>query len=1069
MPSVSFIFAVKHLYLQLSPLNFAGQPIHMRFSIKKTLFKTLKITVITIATLLLLLFALPYLFPQTVSNKIKQWANGSINGQLAFSGTRLSFFKHFPSLTLTLDDFLLKGSAPFQNDTLIAAKDVSFGIDVSSVFKDKITIDKIFLSDAFINIQADTAGHVNYNVYKSKNATPKSPADTSSASLGIDEIIIENSHFVYNDRSIPMQFNARGVNYTGSGDLSKDVFDLHTHTQMASVDFIYDNKAYVLSKKIDADLVTSINTKSLAFEFRKNDLVINKLPVNFIGKFAFLKSGYAMDFKVNSKESNLHDVVTALPPEYLKWLDQTDVRGTGSIALQLAGRYNAADSTLPDLSMKVNIRNGYINHKKSPVPVSNLYLNFETKVPGLDPDSLQLNLDSIYFNMGKDYFGSVLRIKGVKKPEIYAKVNTEIDLEKWSNTFGVKSFDLKGRYSLHLLANGKYTTGIKRSGIHKTDTVITSIPRFTIKSSFSNGYIKYAGVQEAVKNISFNMNAACKDNDYRHTTFEIENLNANVLENYLKGYFKMSMAPGFPMDGALQAKFNMADIKKVYPVDGLVLSGNLLANLQTKGKYIPAKRVFPQTKANISLQNGSIQTKYYPHPIQNIQVNANITNSTASMAGLRVVLKPVSLVFEDKPFSVTADLKNFNNLEYNIKSHGTLDIGKIYQVFAVKDYNVKGLITTNLSLKGKQSDAMAGNYAKLNNSGSMQVKDIALTSDLFPKPFIIKDGNFSFNQDKMNFDAFKATYGKSVIILNGALTNVLGYASNSKDTLRGNFNFSSSSITADDFMAFSSPSPNVSGKPKNSPSGVIMVPGNLNLNFSADVKKVKYNGLELNDAKGQMAINNGSIVLKQAGFNLIGAPVTMDATYTSINPKKATFDYHLTATDFDIKKAYDQIKLFRDMATSAKSASGQVSLDYKLSGRLNDNMQPVYPSLKGGGVLSVKKIKLHGFKLFSAVGSKTDHNGLDTGDMSKVNIETTIANNIITIKQTKIKMAGFRLKFDGQVSFDNALNLHFRLGLPPFGIFGIPMTITGTQAKPNIHLGRAKREDELKETDDTGN
>jgi AsmA protein len=1039
----------------------------MSFSIKKTLFKTIKITIITIATLLLLLFALPYLFPQTVSNKIKQWANGSINGQLAFSSTRLSFFKHFPSLTLTLNDLLLKGSMPFQNDTLIAAKEISFGIDLSSVFHKKITINKIFLSDAFINIQADTAGHVNYNVYKSKNAGPEAPADTSSASLGINEILIENSHLVYNDRSIPMQFNARGFNYTGSGDLSKDVFDLHTHTQMASVDFIYDNKAYVLSKKVNADLVTSVNTKSLAFEFTKNDLLINKLPVQFIGKFAFLKNGYDMDFKVNSNESNLHDIVTALPPEYLKWLDNTDVRGTGNLQLELAGKYIASDSIMPDLSLKVRVRNGYINNQKSPVPISNLYLNFETKVPGLNPDSLQLDMDSLYFNMGKDYFGSVLRIKGVKKPVIYAKVNTEIDLEKWSNAFGVKPFRLRGRYSLHLLANGKYATGIKHSGVRKADTVITSIPQFSIKSSFSNGYLKYASLPVAVQNISFNMNAGCTDNDYRHATFEIENLNANVLENYLKGYFKMSMAPGFPMDASLQAKFNLADIKKFYPVDGLVLSGNLLANLQTKGKYLPAKRIFPQTKANINLQDGAIQTKYYPHPIQNIQVNAHITNNTASMQGLRVILKPVSFVFEDKPFAVNADLKNFNNLEYNINSHGTLDIGKIYQVFAVKDYNVNGFITTNLSLKGKQSDAMAGNYAKLSNSGSMQVKNIALSSDLFPKPFIIKNGNFSFNQDKMNFDAFIATYGKSVIILNGALSNVFGYASNSKDTLRGSFNFSSSSITADDFMAFSSPSPNISSHPSNSPSGVIMVPGNLNLNFSAEVKKVKYNGLELNDVKGQMAINNGSIVLKQAGFNLIGAPVSMDATYTSINSKKATFDYHLKAQDFDIKKAYNQIKLFRDMATSAKSASGEVSLDYKLSGRLNANMQPVYPSLKGRGMLSVKKIKLHGLKLFSAVGSKTDHNGLDTGDVSKVNIETTIANNVITIKQTKIRMAGFRLKFGGQVSFDNALNLHFRLGLPPFGIFGIPMIITGTESKPNIHLGKGKKEDELQETDDT--
>jgi AsmA protein len=42
-------------------------------------------------------------------------------------------------------------------------------------------------------------------------------------------------------------------------------------------------------------LVTKINTKSLAFIFQKNDLMINDLPVQFTGKFAFIKDGYDMD------------------------------------------------------------------------------------------------------------------------------------------------------------------------------------------------------------------------------------------------------------------------------------------------------------------------------------------------------------------------------------------------------------------------------------------------------------------------------------------------------------------------------------------------------------------------------------------------------------------------------------------------------------------------------------------------------------------------------------------------------------------------------------------------------
>jgi AsmA protein len=178
------------------------------------------------------------------------------------------------------------------------------------------------------------------------------------------------------------------------------------------------------------------------------------------------------------------------------------------------------------------------------------------------------------------------------------------------------------------------------------------------------------------------------------------------------------------------------------------------------------------------------------------------------------------------------------------------------------------------------------------------------------------------------------------------------------------------------------------------------------------------------------------------------------------------FDYHINAKDFDVKKAYNQIKLFHDMASSAAHAEGLISLDYKSAGKLNSNMMPVYPSLKGGGVLSAQKVKMRGFKLFGSVSKATSHK-IDTGDASKVNIETTIANNIITIKQTKMRMAGFRLKFGGQVSFDNKLNLDFRLGLPPLGILGIPMHITGTEDKPKIRLGHGKKGDELKEEADS--
>ena len=55
----------------------------------------------------------------------------------------------------------------------------------------------------------------------------------------------------------------------------------------------------------------------------------------------------------------------------------------------------------------------------------------------------------------------------------------------------------------------------------------------------------------------------------------------------------------------------------------------------------------------------------------------------------------------------------------------------------------------------------------------------------------------------------------------------------------------------------------------------------------------------------------------------------------------------------------------------------------------------------------------------------------------------------------KFKTGGFRIRFEGQTSFDNKVNFKMRIGLPPLGIIGIPLRITGDGNNPKIHLGKS--------------
>ncbi|KAF2334313.1 AsmA family protein [Flavobacterium daemonense] len=910
---------------------------------KSIVLKILKYLGITFVVIIGLLFLTPIIFADKIKEQIKKTANEKLSAELNYSDVSVSFFHHFPSLTLTLSDLNLNGSAPYAKEKFITAKEVSFGINVASlVFSKTVKIDQIYLSDSFINVKVNAKGEANYNIYKSsKHSNPK---DSTETALKLERIEIINSKVIYDDQSTQVHFDAFGFNYLGKGDLNKSVFDLYSKAKIEKLNVVYEGEPYLMNKKVDADLITKVNVNSLSFFFQQNNLKINQLVVDFKGKFDFLKDGYNMDFVINSNNSKLYDVFTALPPKYITWLSKTELKGNTNLLLTLKGDYIASQNIAPEFDLDVKIDSGFVNYNKSAFPVSNLNLDIKTKVPNLNPDLADIDAKNLSLNINKDYLKSKFHVVGVNTPNIDADLKAKIDLGKLMSALGIPN---------------------------------------------------------------------------------------------------------------------------------IVLKGNLDGDAVVNGKFDQKNRLFPKTQGTINLENGYLKTPYYPNPITNITVKSRIDNQKGTYDDLKVKLKPAQFTFEGKPVFVDADLSNFDDLTYDIKAKGELDIHKIYKVFSQKGLDVDGFVKADVVLKGRQSDAEKGNYSKLDNKGTLELRNIGITSEYLPKKFIIKEGIFKINQDKMYFNNFLASYGQSDFRMNGYLQNVFNYATTNTGVLRGSFKSSSRYINVDEFMsettAGTSVTANTTPKPEtksgNTQSGVIIIPTNLNLQFTANAQKVNFDKLNLQNATGNLSMNKGKLTMQNTGFDLIGCKVTMNANYQAVTPQKANFDYAIKATDFDIKRAYNEIEVFRKMASAAEKAEGIVSLDYQLKGRLNANMDPVYPSLTGGGTLSVKDVKVRGLKMFTAVSKETNSESMKNPDLSKVDIKTTIKNNIMTVERFKFKFAGFRPRIEGKTTLDGKLNLKMRLGLPPFGIFGIPLTVTGTQDNPKIKVG--KKSEDLEETKDT--
>jgi AsmA protein len=434
-------------------------------------------------------------------------------------------------------------------------------------------------------------------------------------------------------------------------------------------------------------------------------------------------------------------------------------------------------------------------------------------------------------------------------------------------------------------------------------------------------------------------------------------------------------------------------------------------------------------------------------------------NKAGTFKDLIVAVAPASFVFEGNPMYVNATLSDFNDLAYNAKIKGELNVGRIYKVFSQKGLDITGYAKADLALRGKQSYATKGQYDKLDNRGTILVKNIKATSELFPKSFFIKEGNFRFQNEKMWFEKFNATYGKSDFDINGYLLNTINYFLESHGTLSGNFNLKSKLINVDEFMALkkgdnSDRSFEVEYAKEDHPkmSGVVIIPKNLNIALTTNANKVEYNGLILNQLSGKTAIKTGIFFLENTQFTIIDCLVGIDATYKEESPTSAHFDAHFRAKDFSVQKAYNEIPLFHEMVSVAEKAQGIISVDYKIKGDLDGNMAPIYASLEGGGSLNLSDVKIKGLKIFDRISSKTGQKGLDNPDLQGIEIKSTIDNNLIHIDDFTFKLAGFRPTIKGTTSFDGLLDLRMRLGLPPFGIIGFPIVITGTHKAPQIKI-----------------
>ena len=133
--------------------------------------KFLKYTGIVFLSLIILAFSVPFLFKGRIVKLVKAEVNKNLEAKVEFKNVSLSLFRHFPQLSIGLEDISVAGIREFETDTLLSAERIDASVDLWSVISgSEMKIYGVYLQSPRIHALVNENGKANWEITKEDTA-----------------------------------------------------------------------------------------------------------------------------------------------------------------------------------------------------------------------------------------------------------------------------------------------------------------------------------------------------------------------------------------------------------------------------------------------------------------------------------------------------------------------------------------------------------------------------------------------------------------------------------------------------------------------------------------------------------------------------------------------------------------------------------------------------------------------------------------------------------------------------------------------------------------------------------
>lgn len=383
------------------------------------------------------LIALPYFFKDEIISQVKTTANESLTAKLDFKDVDISIFRHFPKLSVGLQGLDITGTGAFDGVKLIQCERLDVAVDLwSAIFGTSININGLYFVKPDIKVYVLSNGAANYDITKPDPAgAAATTSSTESSPIKLEHYGITDGKILYDDRSLDMRAEMEGMNHSGSGEFTADVYDLVMKTVVQKLSVNYGGMQYLRNAQADWNVTLGADMKNMRFTLKDNEMKVNALQLMLNGWVQMPNDDdILMDLTFGTPANAFKSLLSIIPGAYTKDFDGVQANGTVQFAGFAKGKYN--EKTYPAFKLDFKVGNADFKYPDLPLGVTNINVDAGINSPTSRMNDMTVNVPKFSLKIGSNPLEGYFHLKTPESdPTVDTKINGTLNLSELSKAF----------------------------------------------------------------------------------------------------------------------------------------------------------------------------------------------------------------------------------------------------------------------------------------------------------------------------------------------------------------------------------------------------------------------------------------------------------------------------------------------------------------------------------------------------------------------------------------------------------------------------------------------------------